>query len=148
MPLKMVSNAFDIIANTFKRKLSNSLHWSCFQNTHTFAAFLNISCSFPNVPHQIPASLAWSLGCLLLRKWTKCVVIGSKIDSGGVYQAYGIGLLNTNFDYYLIGVFSVPLIQQMNIISHWHKSLPEHLQLCCVYLWWNWSVAIPEQEYF
>ena len=45
-----------------------------------------MSCSLPSVPHQMPASLAWSLGWRLFRKWHKWVVIGSKIDSGGVWN--------------------------------------------------------------
>ena len=42
-----------------------------------------MSCSLPRVPHQMPASLACSLGCRLLRKWTRWVEIGSRTDSAG-----------------------------------------------------------------
>jgi hypothetical protein len=34
----------------------------------------------------MPESLACSLGILLLRKWGRWVVIGSRIDSGGTYR--------------------------------------------------------------
>ena len=50
----------------------------------TLAAFLSMSWSLPRVPHQIPASLACSFGWRLLRKWTRWVVMGSRMDSGGV----------------------------------------------------------------
>ena len=52
----------------------------------TLAAFLSISWSLPRVPHQIPASRACSLGCRLFRKWYRWVVMGRRMDSGGVWN--------------------------------------------------------------
>ena len=62
----------------FEELISNS-------SVPTLAAFLSMSWSLPRVPHQIPASLAWSLGWRLLRKWTRWVEIGSRTDSAGTW---------------------------------------------------------------
>ena len=72
-------------------KTVNNLKYFFDYNTLSFwksalAAFLSMSWSLPRVPHQMPASLAWSLGCRLLRKWTRWVEMGSSTDSGGTWR--------------------------------------------------------------
>ena len=49
----------------------------------------------------MPESLACSLGILLLRKWGRCVVIGSRIDSGGTYRIIVDASWSLQFCYYL-----------------------------------------------
>ena len=112
--------------------------------TSTCEAFLNINWSLLRVPHHIPESRACSFGILLLRKWGRWVVIGSKMDSGGTSPAQQI--ISFVFLVWLVGwhlviVLPVPFLQQSRVIAHRLQHFYQLVQLLSHDLGRNWSAV-------